>query len=533
MACQKNISARANEKQTLRINLRKEPFSLDPRKGNDMVASQVQFLLFEGLVRLNPDMSVSPAQAESYEISPDGMVYTFHLRDAFWSDGTQVTASDFEKTWKKILDPQFPSPDAYLLYAIRNAKRAKAGEIPLEEVGIQSKDEKTLVVELESPMRNFLQIVASSVLLPVSEKVDEADPHWASHPKKILSNGPFCLKEWLPQQKLIFEKNSLYHGAAEVNLDRILIDIIDQEVPILHMHANGHFDLIGTPLSFFPSTLLEDLERQKSFTFFPVATTKFLAFNTSTTPFNNANIRRAFAYAISRESLIQHVTKLQEKKALNVIPPVLVAESKDYFSDGDTSSAQTFFQKGLEELGLKSLEPPLFMFVSSEINKTLALALQQMWFEALGVQIILKPIEFKELHERSHRGDFSMGIFAWLADYGDPMNILERFTEKDNHRNYPKWHNKNYNDLLTEARKIHSRSEYLDKVREAEQLLIDEMPFTCLFHENYAFLIQPYVTGFAISPLGHIYFERISIDVTQQQRYIRGRLQNIDQRDLR
>src|SRR5277367_4984905 len=108
MSCQKNVSYK---EQTLRISLKNEPFSFDPRKGNDMVASQMQFLLFEGLVRLNPDMSLSPAAAESYEISPDGKVYTFHLRDALWSDGTKVTALDFETSWKKILDPKFPSPD--------------------------------------------------------------------------------------------------------------------------------------------------------------------------------------------------------------------------------------------------------------------------------------------------------------------------------------------------------------------------------------------------------------------------------------
>ena len=138
--------------QNLRINLRVEPVSLDPRKGNDMVASQLHFMLFEGLLRLNPDMTLSPAQAHSYDLSADGKIYTFHLRDAKWSDGTPVTAYDFEKSWKSLLDITFYSPDAYLLYAVKNAKRAKMGEISLQEVGIHSKNAKTLVVELERPL---------------------------------------------------------------------------------------------------------------------------------------------------------------------------------------------------------------------------------------------------------------------------------------------------------------------------------------------------------------------------------------------
>lgn len=524
MSCHKNGSPRQQahkrEEQNLRISLRKEPFSLDPRKGNDMVASQVQFILFEGLVRLNPDMSFSPAQAESYNISPDGKTYTFHLRDTVWSNGTKVTAYDFEKAWKKILDPQFPSPDAYLLYGVKNGKKAKAGEVSLDKVGIRADGEKTLVVKLESSAPNFLQIVASSVLLPVPAWIDDLDPNWASQRKSIWSNGPFCLKQWDPNCKLIFEKNPLYHNAAEVKLDRITVDIIDRELSVLHMHASGHFDLVGSPLSFFPSALIEDLERQKSLTFFPVAATKFLAFNTSTAPFQNGNIRRAFAYAISRNSLVQHVTKLNEEAAFNVIPPILIQEVARCFSDGDKAKAKLFLQKGLEELGLplEKLPPPVFMYVSSEINQALAAALQQMWFETLGIQVVLEQTEFKLLHERSRQGAFSIGLFAWLADYGDPMNILERFTDKTHHRNYPKWEHKGYNRLVKEALKASSKSEYLAKVKEAEQLLVAEMPFTCLFHENYSFLIHPYVKGFAISPLGHIYFERISLDVAKQKK---------------
>jgi ABC-type oligopeptide transport system substrate-binding subunit len=361
-------------------------------------------------------------------------------------------------------------------------------------------------------MFHFLQIVASSVLLPVSSKMDQLDPAWAMRKETILCNGPFCLEEWQPRQQLSFAKNPLYHGAKAVQLNRILVDIIEREMPVLHMHASGHFDLVGTPLSFFPSEILQDLDKRKLLTFFPVAATKFLAFNTSMTPFHNANIRKAFGLAISRKSLVEHITRLKEEAALNVISPILTGESNTYFADGDRIQARKFFQKGLEELQLTSFPPLIFIFVPSEINKSLAQALQQMWLETLGVTVILEQTEFKELHSRSQKGTFSLGIFAWVADYADPMNILERFADKTNHRNYPKWENGAYNQLLTEIRQTTSKPEYLTKVKQAEELLIEEMPFTCLFHENYAFLVHPHVKGLEISPLGHIYFERISID---------------------
>jgi len=150
-SCSKVKPSMNKTEQHLRVNIKSEPVSLDPRKGNNYVAAQLHFMLFEGLLKLNPDLSLSPAQAKSYEVSEDLKTYTFHLDETTWSDGTPVTAYDFEKSWKSILNPVFPSPDAYLFFPIKNAKLAKKGEVPLYQVGITSKDAKTLVVELEFP----------------------------------------------------------------------------------------------------------------------------------------------------------------------------------------------------------------------------------------------------------------------------------------------------------------------------------------------------------------------------------------------
>lgn len=512
MSCNHSPPSKPLQKQSLRINLRKDPVSFDPRKGNDMVASQIHFMLYEGLFRLNPDMSLSLAQAESYEVSPDNKTYTFYLKNTSWSDGSPVTAYDFEATWLSILDPNFPSPDSYLLYSIKNAKCAKEGKLPLNQVAIQAKDAKTLVVELEKPTPYFLQILASSVLLPVNTDKDRSNPNWPNQPEQLLSNGPFKLKEWKFNQEMIFEKNLHYHQANKVKLTHIFIDIIERETSVLRMYACGHFDLVGTPLSFFPSELIDDLETKKLLTFYPVANTKFLAFNTSCAPFHNTNIRKAFAHAIHRESIVNHITRLNEKKALNILPPVLLSEDIPYFSDGDPMKAREYLQKGLDELQVKDIGPITFIYVSSEMNQTLAQGLQQMWSNVLGVHVDLRHVEFKTLHQLSAQGDFSIGLFAWLADYGDSMNILERFIDKNNHRNYPKWESNTYSNLIQEAHQATTQSQYLEKIKQAERLLIDEMPFTCLFHENFAFLIHPHVKGFAVSPLGHIYFDQITID---------------------
>jgi len=513
VSCSKMDPKMSHKEQNLRVTIRIEPISLDPRKGNDMIASQLHFMLFEGLLKLNADLTLSPAQAKSYDVSADHKIYTFHLGDTTWSDGTPVTAYDFEKSWKSILNPVFPCPDAFLLYPIKNARRAKQGEVALYQVGITSKDAKTLVVELEYPAPFFLQTVASSVLLPVNFQLDSKNPDWADSAKNFISNGPFTLKEWKFNQELVLEKNNLYREAKEVHLDHLIFEIMNNESTILYLYSSGHLDIVGYPISFIPSMIHQDKEKKKQLQFFPVATTKFLAFNTSGFPFDNANIRRAFSYAINRKAIIEHITQLDQKEALTIIPPALLPNQHDLFNDADDKKAQDYLRKGLQELKMepKDLSGFTFMYVSNPVNQSIAQELQNVWSKVLGVEVNIENVEFKQLHERSKRGEFGIGLFAWVPDYSDPMNILERFQDKTSHRNYSKWHHEPYNKILSQAIQTASPQEYHQKIKEAEKLLIDEMPISCLYHDNYVFLIQPHVKGFAISPLGHIYFDKISI----------------------
>ena len=470
----------------IRICLRKDPVTLDPRLGNDMVASQLHFMLFEGLIRLDADMTLSPAQAKSYEVSDDGKVYLFHLANNKWSDGSDVTAFDFERSWKKILDPMFPSPDAYLLFQVKNAPLAKKGGCSLDEVEIRAIDAVTLRVELEHPTPHFLQIVASSVLLPVHKSIDDSSSF-----KEMVGNGPFRLADWKFNQEIIFEKNSFYRESKKVKLNKIIVEIIDRELAALHMYASGHFDLIGAPLSFFPTILHQDLEQKKLINTYPVAITKFLAFNTQTFPFGNTNIRKALSYAINRAAITKNITQFGEKEALDFIPPVLSMQEGSTLPLGaDEKRAKKHFKLGVEELDQEIGKIP-FMYVQSEINHILAQELQSQWSKILGLKIDLHPVDFRTLHEKSAKSDYSVGLFSLLADYADPMNVLERFQDKKNHRNYSKWENESYNQLIKKALVASSKSDYDSLIKEAEQVLMEEMPVAGLYHENYIFLIHP------------------------------------------
>jgi len=375
----------------LKINIHDEPHTLDPRKGGDVISSSLHFMLFDGLTSLNPDCSTSPAVAETIDISDDSLTYTFHLRDSFWSDGSPVTAYDFEKAWKDILNPSFPAVNAHLLYPIKNAEHAKKGLTSLDEVGIKAQDAKTLVVDLQHPTPYFLQLTSFCVFFPVNSKIDRSFPDWANRADKhFVGNGPYVLKTWKHNDEIILEKNDRYWAKNDIKLDGIRISMVSDGMTALHMYENNELDMIGAPLSPIPIDAHAELIKKGSLRVSPVAGTTICTFNNNRFPFNNANIRRAFSLAINRETIIKNVTQLNELVATGPIPPVLKNhKNKMFFRDNDQIQAQEFFKKGLAELNIQpsDLDEITYCYSISEINHKIAQALQQQWFEVLGVKV--------------------------------------------------------------------------------------------------------------------------------------------------
>jgi oligopeptide transport system substrate-binding protein len=506
------------KKRCLRTNLKEEPSSLDPRRGRNLTgASHLHAMLFEGLMRSEPDGSLSCAQAASYEISQDKKTYTFHLRNTFWSNGTPVTAHDFEKTWKDILNPTFPSLDAHALYCIKNALAAKKGETSLNQVGIHAKDAKTLVVELEAPTPHFLQIAASNILFPINQSQDLHFPNWYSDATEhFVCNGPFKLAQWKHNNYLVLEKNSYYHLADKVKLDSIYFSIIDNESATLNMYHTQDLDIVGLPISPLPTDSYPDLIKRDLLNVFQAPGTMVCMFNTKQFPFYNANMRKAFSYAIDRKILIDNITQLKEEPALRLVPAVVKKNPKSYFEDAHLQKARACFQKGLEELGIQAKD------LNGKITFTywlhdhgcpmLPQALQQQWLKNLGVEVELEAVEYKTLHEKGKKGLFSMGYFVFISMYNDPIELLDRFKNKENPRNYSRWHSPEYADYVNRAAQTVSSEEHFELLDRAEAVLMDELPFAPIFHWNYALLVQPYVKGFAVSPSGNLCFERISIE---------------------
>jgi oligopeptide transport system substrate-binding protein len=513
-----NTKDQHTKKQCLRINFKEEPSSLDPRRGRNLTgASHLHTMLFEGLMRLESDGSVSCAQAHSYDLSSDKKTYTFHLGRTFWSDGTPVTAYDFEKTWKNILDPRFPAPDAHVLYCVKNAQAVKKGELPLESVGLYAKDAKTFVIELEHPTPHFLQIIASSVLLPINQMQEQHTPNWyADAGDHFVCNGPFQLAQWKHHNYLVLEKNKSYRLADQVGLDAVHASIIDNDSAVLHMYNSGQLDIIGQPISPLPFDAYPDLFHKEQLRTFQAPGTMVCMFNTKQFPFYNAHIRQAFSSAIDRQLLIDHITQLRENPAHSIIPSFLKQNpTESGFKHLNLQQARDSFEKGLKELGITAKDlngkVKFSYWVHDHACPMLPQALQQQWREHLGVEVEIEALEYKTLHEKGKNGLFSMGYFVFLSMFHDPIELLERFKYSHNPRNYSRWQNPHYTELLDRAAHSTSQEEHFKLLDQAEKILIDEVPFAPVFHWNYALLVNPAVTGFTISPLGHCCFDRVQL----------------------
>ena len=488
----------------LRLCYSMDVATLDPRKTGDVVSSSMSFLLFSGLTEVQSDGSIALALAKSYDLSEDKKAYTFYLGDHKWSDGSSITAYDFEKSWKKTISPAFPSLCPQLFYCIKNAELAANGKVNVEEVKIKAIDDKTLRIDLEYPTPYFLSLVSFCVFSPVPSHIEKVDDSG----KALVCSGPYTLKKRVHNHEFLLEKNPLFWNAKKTNFLTIHISVVNDDNTALQLYEQGDLDWIGAPLCQIPPESLSFFEKQNELQITPIGGTVFCAFNTDTFPFNNYNIRKAFSLAMNRASIIKHMTQQKEKVATRLFPPVIMNEvNKDLLFDNNTDLAKKYLAKGLEELKIKKEDLSVtFSFSSNFLHKKIAQALQENWLNAFGINVQLQQHEKKYFLANLHRHQFKIAIGGLILQYNDPMNILERFKYKSQPKNYPAWEDQTYIDLLDEAQSQSDpvkRSLLLEK---AESYICEKLPITPLYHMNYVQLQKPYVKNIFIGPIGDIHF---------------------------
>ncbi|MFD2443192.1 peptide ABC transporter substrate-binding protein [Bacillus sp. CGMCC 1.16607] len=493
--------------QELRLNIKTEPFSLNPGLANDNTSGSVLYQTFEGLTRIGKEGKPENAMAEDVQVSEDLKTYTFKLRDAKWSNGDAVTAEDFVYAWKWALDPANQSQYAYQLYYVKGAQAANEGKGSVDEVGVKAIDEKTLEVTLENPTPYFLELTAFYTYFPVNHKIAEANANWyAEAGENYVSNGPFKMTEWTHQDKIVLEKNDNYWDADTVKLTNVEMYMINDTNTELSMFDNGELDRAGAPFGELPTDAIPQLKDSGDLVVQPIAGTYWYKFQTEQPPLNNKNIRKALAYAVNRKAIVEKITQGGQIPAMGAVPPSMFPENEQgYFKDNDTAKAKEFLAAGLKELGLKDaseLPAITLSYNTSEAHQKIAQAVQDMWKTELGVNVKLDNAEWAVYIDKLHKGDYMIGRMGWLGDFNDPINFLELFRDKKGGNNDTLWENAEFKQLLIDSQKETDPEKRTQMLKDAEAIFIDEMPVLPLYYYTNVWVQKDNLKDVVVSGLG-------------------------------
>jgi oligopeptide transport system substrate-binding protein len=473
---------------------------MDPRVGVDSVSDAVIRMLFDGLAYMGRSGKTELALAESYEVSSDYQTYTFYLKEAQWSDGTPLTAHDFEATWKGMLDPDAVAPNSNLLYLIKNGRAAKKGDVSVDAVGVHAVSDRELLIELEQPHTTFLDALTNCAFYPLPPKMRESK---TVNYNNYVSCGPFKLKEYLFQNKIIISKNPHYWNEEIVQLDEVHFYIVRDEATSLLMFKKGEVDWLGSTLGGLGMDALPELRQKGLLSIVPVAGTNWLEFNTEKFPFTNRHIRRALAMAIDRKEIVENLFHNEYEMALSQIPKIQKQELwHPFFKDNDREEAKKSFAQGLEELHIAKKDFPVvtILYNNSDMWHKMMQAIQHQWSEVLGIDVRIQSIDWGTYLGRLWKKDFEVARFGWRVQYNDPSNLLEVYKYKDFLNNHTGWENPEFINYIDQASRCLERSRwaFLDS---AEKILMEEMPIIPICHSFFLYIQKEYVKDVYVSSL--------------------------------
>lgn len=506
LAMSVSLFAPAMAQTTLYLNNTDEPTSLHPALGFNSISWEVANNLFEGLVRLDAQSVPQPGVAERWDISPDGLVYTFHLRkQAKWSDGSALTAHDFVYAWHHMLSPTTASPAAFLAYDIQGAQAINKGHKPA--LGARALDDHTLQVYLEQPNVAFLAILSNPNFAPLHRTTAQRNPQWHTEAATYVSNGPFVLKQWVHSQFIVLAKNPHYWDSDAVALDQVHFAMVKDPNTYVQMYRRGELDATPSPI---PASLYDRLKNDKALQRLPQAGLYFFRLNTKMAPFHNQKIRQAFAYALKQDDIVQYVVKQGRLPAYGFVSPGFSGpDGKDFrASNGDLQrhdpeKAKRLLAEGMREEGYTQLPSVTLYYINSPIDKRIAETVQYQYSQYLGVQISLQAMESKVFFAQQRAKALQFSRSSFLNDYADPYNALESFIT-DSSMNRTDWSNAQYDSWLESAKTQTNAQLRWDTLLAAERLLIEQAPIIPLYFQNLLFLQKPNVVGIVRPPVGYM-----------------------------
>ncbi|MCD8076884.1 MAG: peptide ABC transporter substrate-binding protein, partial [Lachnospiraceae bacterium] len=454
--------------------------------------------------------------AETWEISDDGLTYTFHLReDAYWSDGEQITAADYVYSWQRLMDPDTASPYAFIGEYIKNGLAVETGEMDPSELAVTAEDDYTLVVELENPTSYFLSLIGSSgQFAPLRQDiVEEYGTEFAATADKNVYSGPYKLVS-SENNEYIFEPNEYYWDADSINLDRVELSVVENTDTALALYESGELDYVQIPNAYVANYEGEDNT-------FMNGNVDYLLINFESTneALNNLNFRLALNYALNRTEYNTLANSGVYDGYTGLVFSGLTAKGSTYGEvydldsysfpvDGDQEKALEYLEAAMEELGVSDAsELSVDITCSdSESTKKQCEVIQDLLQTALGITVTITQVTYSELYATTlPNGEYELGFTGWGADYDDPYSYLELFYGPSSYNN-SFYHNDEYDALLESSVTETDTDARMDILNQCEQMIMADAAFIPLQRRTVHYLVDDDVTGL------NFYFCSINID---------------------
>jgi oligopeptide transport system substrate-binding protein len=501
--------------QVLHFGNGDEPQELDPHVVTGIPEWHIIMALFEGLVSKHPaNLSIQPGVAESWEISDDQKTYTFHLRrDARWSNGDPVTAGDFVYSWRRALMPALGNAYAYMFNYIRNAEAFLQGQVDFTEVGVRALDDWTLQVDLAAPTPFFLQLMDHHSFYPVNPRVierfgaiDERGTRW-TRPGNFVGNGPFVLKEWSLNRILVVERSPTYWDAARVRLNEVHFYPVQNVSTEERMFRAGQLHITDkVPADKIAVYRQQDPDSLRITRYLGIY---FYRFNTTVWPLGDVRVRKALAMSIDRTAIVEKITKGGQVPAHTLTPPDTAGYTSLAHVPYDPVAARALLAEAgfADGRGFPKLE---LMFNTDEAHRKIGTAIQEMWKKALNIEISLVNQDWRVYMDRETNMHYQMSRAAWIGDYVDPTTFLDMFmTGGGNNRTG--WSNPRYDELLARASRTADQEQRYAVLREAEGVLMDEVPIAPIYVYTQIRLISPDLRGWEPNVLDQHPYKYLSL----------------------
>lgn len=485
-----------------------EPPNIDPALGVDTISIDIMNNLGDGLVSFDREMKPVPALAESYEISKDGTLFTFKIRKGVtWSDGVPLTAQHFLESWQRVLNPETAGEYAYFLYDIKGAEDYNTKKLKdFSQVGIKAVDEATLEVKLRAPAVYWINMPAAAVMFPVRADLEKKFGNKFMEPANFVGVGPYLLKEWEHDKKMVLERNPSYWDKEHPpRIKTVVIQIVEDPSTAVSLFEKGQIDFMRR----IPSLLVDKYKDDNRFHVLPYLRGYHYSFNVKKGPFKDVRVRKAFAHAIDREEIIK-VLRDNRTPVSSWIPKGLLGFNADIGLKFDPEKAK----KLLAEAGFpggKGFPKFTLAFDVREDNKTVAENVMAQWKKNLGIEPNVQSMEWKVYLDAMKVSPPEVFRFGWGADYPDAQNFLDMFYGKSGN-NHTMWASQKYEDLVKK-----SGAEQDPKKREAlfdqaQKLLLEEdVAIVPLFQDNIDFLLSERVKDFYLDGMSNLFIRHYSV----------------------